>query len=136
MVRTALSSVCVFAVALLFAHSATAASDMPGSRDYPGLPRVEGTVIGGYQVSTYDAGQFVTRLDDKKRSVVTRPEGKRTRLLYLGQTEQTSLQQACVQFGDAIDGETGDDDALKCCSESFGSTTPHRGILLWISWFP
>ena len=80
--------------------------DMPGSRDFEGLPRVDGTHIAGYLYSEYDAGRFVTRTDDRNRAVLARPEGKRTRIIYLGRESQTPLQlmrnyqKAFEAFGD------------------------------------
>ena len=66
-------------------------ADMQGSRDHPEVPRVQGTFIIGYDYSAFDAGQFLLATSDKKLDL-SMPEGKRTRLIYIGDSTQSSLQ--------------------------------------------
>lgn len=82
-----------------------AATDMLGSSDFDDLPRVERTHIVGYQQSDYDTGIFVTGMSGKEPRTAN-PEGRRTRIVYLGQEDQTSLQllrnyqRAFADYGD------------------------------------
>jgi OmpA-OmpF porin, OOP family len=69
---------------------AAISSDMPGSRDHPRIPRVEGTVIVGYAHSDYDIGTFITGMEDRELQNAT-AEGERTRLMYLGKAGMSSL---------------------------------------------
>jgi outer membrane protein OmpA-like peptidoglycan-associated protein len=66
-------------------------TDMPGSQDYPDLPRVSGTYIAGYDQKQFDRGLFITEMSGYTPSLA-HPEGKRTRILYVGQPDQTTLQ--------------------------------------------
>lgn len=66
-------------------------SDMPGSKDHPEIPRIQGTYIIGYDFSDFDAGRFIRVTSDKKLDL-SMPEGKRTRLIYIGDATQSSLQ--------------------------------------------
>ncbi|MGI9264088.1 MAG: OmpA family protein [Gammaproteobacteria bacterium] len=66
-------------------------SDMNGSSDYPGLARVTGTTIIGYSDLPYDAGGFVTSSKGNNFEV-SRPEGERTRIVYLGTEDISTLQ--------------------------------------------
>lgn len=69
-------------IACLTAIAAIAA-DMPGSQDHPEIPRVADTVIVGYMRSDYDAGIFVTGMENREIQSET-VEGERTRIMYLG----------------------------------------------------
>jgi outer membrane protein OmpA-like peptidoglycan-associated protein len=100
----------VFQVATLFAALLCGQAfgiepDMPGSIDHPGFPRVEGTRIVGYSLAEYDVGGFVSEWVEGKR-IVLNPEGKRTRIMYLGRDTQSTLQiirnyqKALAEFGD------------------------------------
>lgn len=64
---------------------------MQGSRDFENMPRVEGTHIVGYRQSKFDAGQFVQVASDRTLQV-SRPEGQRTRIIYVGQEDHSTLQ--------------------------------------------
>ncbi len=66
------------------------AADMPGAGDHPSIPRVAGSEILGYAHSDYDAGSFLTEDADGKVMVV-RPEGRRTRILYVAKAGDTPL---------------------------------------------
>ena len=77
LIRSAARLIISLAVA---SHSiAFAQSDMRGSSDHPKIPRIEGTVIYGYQYSEFDEGRFITTIDGKPTLV--RPTGKRTRII-------------------------------------------------------
>ena len=76
---------------LAVAHGHTQESDMPGGHDYPDLPRITGSYIAGYDQKQFDKGLFITDMEGYTPSL-TQPEGKRTRILYVGQTDQTTLQ--------------------------------------------
>ncbi len=100
----------IFQVATLFAALLSAQAfgiepDMPGSKDHPGFPRVEGTRIVGYSLAEYDVGGFVSEMVDGER-IVLNPEGKRTRIMYVGRDTQSTLQiirnyqKALAEFGD------------------------------------
>jgi outer membrane protein OmpA-like peptidoglycan-associated protein len=66
-------------------------ADMQGSKDHPEIPRVQGTFIIGYDYSVFDAGRFIRVTPDNKLELAT-AEGKRTRLIYIGDATQSSLQ--------------------------------------------
>lgn len=95
-----------FAVIAMFPFAASHGiePDMPGSADFPDMPRVEGTHIVGYQQSQFDSGTFLSEVTDRKPGLV-HPEGKRTRIVYLGQDDQSTIQllrnykKAFVDFG-------------------------------------
>ena len=57
------------------------AADMPGSKDHPKIPRIEGSVIYGYEYADYDEARFFYRKDGKNHW--REAAGKRTRILYL-----------------------------------------------------
>ncbi len=59
-----------------------AQADMDNSADHPELPRVAGSEIYGFAHSEYDAGTLLQEGADGK-PVVERPEGIRTRILYV-----------------------------------------------------
>lgn len=67
-----------------------AGADMAGSSDYDGLPRVAGSEIIGYHHVGYDAGTLLVEGDDQP-IVLTRPEGARTRIVYLNAEGDTPL---------------------------------------------
>ena len=56
----------VLASSPLFAQSD---KDMAGSRDHPDIPRIERTVIYGYEYSDYDEGTFLAKEDGKYYSL-------------------------------------------------------------------
>lgn len=66
-------------------------TDVPGSSDFPDLPRVSDTYIVGYAYSDYDVGTFVSEKEGYNPTLV-HPEGKRTRIIYLGRQDQSTLQ--------------------------------------------
>lgn len=80
-------------------------TDMTGSHDFEGLPRVEGTYIAGYRYGEFDTGNFLKTLDGRTPAFA-QPEGKRTRIMYIGGESQTSVQllrnyqRAFADFGD------------------------------------
>lgn len=76
---------------LLPAVSSAFDTDMKGSEDHPEIPRVKGTVIIGYQHVGYDAGRFASGFADKKFTMAA-PEGKTTRIIYIGEETQSPLQ--------------------------------------------
>ena len=77
--------------ALLITSSAFAqGADMPGSSDHSSFPRVAGAEILGFAFSDYDAGTFLMADPDDK-IIVERPEGQRTRILYLNKTGDSPL---------------------------------------------
>lgn len=78
-------------LALLSANVFAVEPDMPGSQDYPELPRIAGTRIVAYGQSEYDAGRFAQAIERGKFEIAM-PEGKRTRIVYAGQASQSSLQ--------------------------------------------
>ena len=78
-------------IALMSSSAFAVEPDMPGSKDYPELPRIAGTRIVAYGQSEYDAGRFVQNME-RGRPEITMPEGKRTRIVYAGQQSQSSLQ--------------------------------------------
>ncbi len=79
----------IFTLASGVAHANE--TDLEDSKDHPEIPRVKGTWIDGYAYSQYDAGLFAIG-DDEGFPTVVRPEGKRTRIIYIGQEDQSSLQ--------------------------------------------
>ena len=100
----------IFQVATLFAALLSVQAfaiepDMPGSSDFPELPRVAGTRIVAYGQSEYDAGRFAIAISGSKYDAEM-PEGKRTRIVYAGKESQSSLQmlrnyqKAFAAFGD------------------------------------
>lgn len=72
------------------AYAAAAQSDMPDSKDHPKIPRVEGTTIVGYKSSGYDEGVFVTGMENRELQTEN-GEGKRTRIMYLGEKDLSPL---------------------------------------------
>ena len=81
----------LFITNLLFlAPGFALAEDVPGSQDFPDLPRVEGTSIIAYEQVDYDLGTFVGAADGQS-VVIEEPEGSRTRIVYLGREGQTPL---------------------------------------------
>jgi len=71
-------------------YAASLPSDMPGSKDHPQIPRVEGTKIVGYAYSSYDEGMFMTGMENQDLQTET-VEGKLTRIVYLGPEGLSSL---------------------------------------------
>lgn len=90
-----MNSIRYFRFALILIVTATPVhaqeSDMPGSRDYPDLSRVTGSYIAGYDRKQFDQGHFITEMGGYTPSVA-QPEGKRTRILYIGQQDHTTRQ--------------------------------------------
>ncbi|WP_051202865.1 OmpA family protein [Desulfovibrio aminophilus] len=69
--------------------------DVPGSKDIPGLPRYEGSVILGYKLDQYDEaalplGKWVNASAGWEKS--EKVEGRRTRILYLAPPDRSSLE--------------------------------------------
>jgi outer membrane protein OmpA-like peptidoglycan-associated protein len=81
--RDAKALLVTFGVLALFASPSWGEEDMPGSRDHPEIPRIEGTHIVGYGQSPFDEGEFITGIKDRELQTVL-AEGKRTRIVYLG----------------------------------------------------
>lgn len=83
-----------------------AQEDMPGSADYPDVPRIEGAEIRGYSYSDYDEGLFVTGFENKEFDLIA-IAGKRTRILYLAPQSFNSVmvwknyEQALQSLGEA-----------------------------------
>jgi len=71
------SSICL----AVFSTSLFAQADMQDSQDHPNIPRIEGTVIWGFAESSYDEGEFITGMENRKLQTVM-AEGKRTRIVY------------------------------------------------------
>ncbi len=84
------------------------AADMPGSGDHPGIPRVAGAEIIGYERSDYDAGTFLYE-DEGKKVAVRGAEGARTRILYVAKEGdkpllvQRNYEVALGELGAATD---------------------------------
>ncbi len=72
----------------LFAGLAVA--DISGSGDVDGLPRVTGSEIIGFEQTGYGAGTLLAEGDDNQL-VLARPEGPRTRIVYLNAAGNTPL---------------------------------------------
>jgi outer membrane protein OmpA-like peptidoglycan-associated protein len=64
---------------------------MQGSADHPELPRVTGSNIVGYEHVEYGAGRFASSFVGKEFEI-SAPEGKTTRIIYVGRETQSSLQ--------------------------------------------
>ena len=60
--RQLVTCICLIA----FSTALLAASDMAGSRDHPQIPRIDGTIIYGYQYADYDEATFIGRGPDSK----------------------------------------------------------------------
>lgn len=65
-------------------------ADMPGSKDHPKIPRVAGTTIIGFAESSYDEGVFMTGAKGEEL-LSENIEGKRTRIMYVGPEDLSSL---------------------------------------------
>jgi outer membrane protein OmpA-like peptidoglycan-associated protein len=76
-----------FGLTWFFSVSAHAQKDMTNAKDHPKIPRLESSVIYGYEYSDYDRGKFIMREDDKYK--ISSPEGKRTRIFYLAPKSYT-----------------------------------------------
>ncbi len=88
----------VLVLTLACAASALAApldKDAPGSKDIPGIPRYEGSVIFGYKLDKFDEaemplGKWVNSQSGYEKSL--KLEGRRTRILYLAPPDRSSLE--------------------------------------------
>ena len=80
----------LFITALLHFNIAWSNSDMPGSKDHPKIPRVAGTTIVGFNESSYDEGIFMTGASGREL-LSENVEGKRTRIMYMGPTDLSTL---------------------------------------------
>lgn len=95
-------------LALLASASALAQplTDVPGSRDMDGLPRVVNTSIVAFKYSEYDVAPFVRGKRENRLEELVEVEGERFRFIYAGVPTQSPLQlirnyqQAFAQFGD------------------------------------
>ena len=76
---------------LLFLSAAQAQNNIEGGKDHPKIPRVKGTVLNGYAYTDFDEGRFITDFK-KKKLVLEKPAGKRTRLFYLAPKDISGLQ--------------------------------------------
>lgn len=65
---------------------AYAETDLPGSRDPDGFPRIADTTIVGYSHRDFDEADFVTGISDRALMIET-IEGARTRIVYLAPQE-------------------------------------------------
>ena len=74
------------------AWSALPTTDLPDSADYPGMARVSGSTIVGYDFRDYDAASFITDfVADERRLEETEAEGERWRLIYLAPEGRAGL---------------------------------------------
>lgn len=80
----------LFVAILLYLNVAWPETDIPGSKDHPKLPRVEGTVIFGFAESSYDEGVFMTGASGKEL-LSENIEGERTRIMYVGAKDLSPL---------------------------------------------
>lgn len=76
--------------ALLHFNVAWSDSDIPGSKDHPKIPRVTGTTIIGFAESGFDEGVFMTGASGSEM-LSENIEGKRTRIMYMGPTDLSTL---------------------------------------------
>lgn len=75
--------IALFFMGLLWLPTAWAqVADMPGGRDHETFPRVSGSAILGFAASDYEGGTFLVE-DGDGQLTIGRPEGVRTRILYL-----------------------------------------------------
>ncbi len=107
---------------LLLAPTTSAqVADMPGAGDHEAFPRVTESVILGFAASDYEAGTFLAEDADGKL-VVERPEGVRTRILYLNPTGVSPLS---VQKNyEAALADVGDVEEVLSCSA--GACSGHQ----------
>ncbi|MBT8078606.1 MAG: OmpA family protein [Gammaproteobacteria bacterium] len=73
----------VLAIWFLCLAGTAGAQDMPGSRDHPAIPRIDGTRIVGFTHSDYDEAFFITTMETRNLTGDTH-EGERTRIMYVG----------------------------------------------------
>jgi flagellar motor protein MotB len=85
----------IFCKILFFYILPVAASDLnkdiQAASDPAGLPRLKGSVIVGYAQSSYDLGRFFNGKSDRNQQN-TEAEGKRTRVAYLGNKDDSTIQ--------------------------------------------
>ncbi|MEM1111257.1 MAG: OmpA family protein [Pseudomonadota bacterium] len=101
-------------------------ADMPGSSDYAEMPRVTGTYIVGYDYKQFDQGLFVTEMEGAKPKL-SQPEGKRTRIIYMGQSDQTTLQ--ILRNYELAFAEFGEFEPIWSCSRKDCHTKLARGVI-------
>ncbi len=67
---------------------------MPGSKDIPGLPRYEGSVISGYQLQKFGQADFPLGkwMDRKGWEKTIRKMGRHTRIIYLPPKDRSPLE--------------------------------------------
>ena len=94
---------------------ASAWADMPGSADHPQIPRVAGAEIFGYAFSEYDAGTML-REAQPGQLVVERPEGSRTRILYIAKDGDSPIM-VMRNYAAALD-DLGDVTEVYACRDS------------------
>lgn len=69
------------------------AKDASGSKDIPGLPRYEGSVIMGYKLGDFDEARIpLGPFKDGEWSDSVKLEGRRTQILYLAPPDRSSLE--------------------------------------------
>ncbi len=68
--------------------------DLPGSKDIPGLPRYEGSVISGYQLQKFGQADFPLGkwMDRKGWEKTIRKMGRHTRIIYLPPKDRSALE--------------------------------------------
>ena len=88
--RTLNPRVIISALIMCCPISLLAAEDMPGSRDHPDIPRIEGSVIVGYTFQSYGDSEFIPGIQDRKVAHDT-VEGELTQLVYVGPENLGSL---------------------------------------------
>ncbi len=109
------------------------AEDMPGTQDPISMPRVADAEIIGYERSEYDAGALLV-LDEADAVVVSSPEGKRHRVLYLAAEGDTPLkiqrnyQAALAELGAVT--ETYSCTATACDAHQLATTLWTRDTML------
>lgn len=105
--------------------NAIATEDMAGAKDHPEIPRLEGSVIYGYEYSDYDRGKFLMRENGEYK--MASPEGKRTRILYLAPKPYT-IAGVFANYRTAL-AELGTVESIYFCEEN----CPHDLVtdLVW-----
>lgn len=112
----------MFAVSPLCAQTL---ADVPGAADPPGLPRITGAVILGYDQSGFDEFAYPTDMitwDGPKATATV--EGPRTRLLYLVPGDRSPLE--VIRNYQAELADQGFEEIYACAKEACGPTTPVR----------
>ena len=80
------------ALCALQVRAAVPEADLSDSSDYPGMARISGSVIVGYDSRDYDAASFITGFDaDERRLEEVEVEGERGRWIYLAPEGRAGL---------------------------------------------